>query len=83
MDLGIPNPLWCIYRTPVEEFEDEETPEEQENEPLNESMGVGNTVPNSQLDEDFIQAFGNLQICNPVDVNLCCVIVFLYPHYLV
>lgn len=27
----IPNPLWCIYWTPVEEFEDEETPEEQEN----------------------------------------------------
>ncbi|KAL8219137.1 UNVERIFIED_CONTAM: hypothetical protein K2H54_008216 [Gekko kuhli] len=72
MDMGIPNPLWCMYRTPVEESEDEETPEGREV-AVNESVEAENRVSESQLDEDFIQAFDNLHIGNPVDVNLSCV----------
>ncbi|KAL8189897.1 UNVERIFIED_CONTAM: hypothetical protein K2H54_025925 [Gekko kuhli] len=75
VDTGIPNLLWCMYRTLVEESEDEETPEGREV-AVNESMEAENRVSESQLDEDFIQAFDNLHIGNPVDVNLSCVSCF-------
>ena len=50
MDMGIPNPLWCVYRTPVEDSENEESPEDLENEEaLNESKDVENPVSNMQV----------------------------------
>ncbi|XP_077182571.1 uncharacterized protein LOC143832275 isoform X2 [Paroedura picta] len=55
--LGIPNPLHCIHRNPVEESEDEETQRDTENdEAFNETMEMENkafTPKDTEHDEAF------------------------------